>query len=284
MGLRVFVLSFLALLVAYFDTTNVTFHQWRLQLEGVVAPIRWIVNTPIHWVHQTSEMVSLQQALIEENSHLRAKQVLLQSKIQAMLALQRENQQLKALLQSSAMKTGQVKMAQLLAVSLEPSLHQLILDHGQRDGVFVGQPVMDAYGVLGQVVDVSPHTSKVLLLTDQKSAIPVQNYRTGMRAMLSGEGNNHTLSLMDIGIQADIKPGDLFVTSGYGQRFPVGYPIGVVRAVERPKTNKFLVVTLLPTAHLDETQRVLLVWPGRMKLRHEVEQLLARPLPVSGGQ
>lgn len=256
----------------------------RQQGELLVSPVRQLVNRPIQWVHQAAQALALQSDLVEENNRLRMKEILLQSKIQHMLELQRENRQLKALLQSPVNTTGRVEVAQLLAVSLDPSLHQLILNRGAHDHVFIGQPVLDADGVMGQIVDLAPNTSKVLLVTDTRAAVPVQDYRTGQRAIASGMGNNHQLQLLDVSPLSDIKSGDLFVTSGYGQRFPAGYPVGVAQQVSHQSSDKFLRVTLLPTAHLDQTQRVLLVWPSQMKLHDQVEKLLAKALPAPGSQ
>ena len=135
---------------------------------------------------------------------------------------------------------------------------------------------------MGQVVDLAKDTSKVLLVTDARSAVPVQDYRNGVRAVIVGTGDNQTLKLINVPRLSDIRQGDLFVTSGYGQRFPQGYPVGVVTGVQHAVGQEFLQVTLLPSAHLDQTQRVLLVWPGQLKIRKQVEKLLkqqAFPMP-----
>ena len=282
-GLRVIFLSLASLALAHFDVAGVLVSRYRRQTDVLVAPVRQLVNQPIYWIQKASQALLLQRDLVEENNQLRIKEILLQSNIQRMLELQRENQQLKTLLKSPITQAGKVTVGQLLAVDLSPGLHQVILDKGEKEGVFVGQPVLDAYGVMGQVVDYAPNTSKVLLITDSRSAVPVQNYRTGARAILSGTGDNHTLELVGISPLADIKQGDLYVTSGFGQRFPPGYPVGEVNGLLQTVGQKFLRVTLLPMAHLDQTQRVLLIWPGSLKLRDQVKALLQKPLPTPGG-
>lgn len=281
-GLRVSLLILLSIVFIYLDHHNLRFHQFRASLEQTVSPVRNVVSKPIDWVYQMSQGLTLQKNLVEENDRLRIREILLQSQMQHLLELQRENKQLQSLLRSARNVTGRVSLAQLLAVSLDPNLHQLILDKGQDDQVYVGQPVFDAYGVMGQVVDIAPNTSKVLLVTDNRSAIPVQDYRNGIRAVIVGTGDNQTLQLINVPRLADIKQGDLFVTSGFGQRFPQGYPVGVVTDVSRQVGQEFLKVSLLPSAHLDQTQRVLLVWPGRLKIRKQVEELIkqqAFPMP-----
>lgn len=281
-GLRVSLLAMLAIACMFLDRSNVRFHQWRQQLEQVVVPVRNMVSQPIHWAYQVTQGLTLQKNLVEENDRLRIREILLQSQMQHLLELQRENKQLQALLASSHNVTGKVRVARLLAVSLDPNLHQLILNKGLQDQVYIGQPVFDAYGVMGQVVDLADETSKVLLVTDSRSAVPVQDYRNGIRAVVVGTGDNQTLKLVNVPRLADIKQGDLFVTSGYGQRFPQGYPVGMVTSVEHNVGQQFLNVALLPSAHLDQTQRVLLVWPGQLKIRKQVEKLLkqqAFPMP-----
>ena len=200
-----------------------------------------------------------------------------------LLELQSDNKQLAALLSSSTNITGRVIVAQLLAVSLDPSLHQIIIDKGSRDQVYAGQPVFDAYGVMGQVVDISRDVSRVLLLTDLRSAIPVENYRTGFRAIVQGTSDNYSLQVVDVSNMSDVRKGDLYVTSGYGGHFPHGYPVGVVSHVKKENDKEFLDITLVPSAHLDQTQRVLLVWPGQLKLHDQVEQLLNQSLPTPSG-
>lgn len=281
-GFRAFILAMLALTCVLFDRNDALFHQWRESAERIVTPVRAVVNQPIEWIHQLIQGATLQKNLVEENDHLREQQIIMQSQMQSLLELQRENKQLNALLKSSANVTGRVKVAKLLAVSLDPSLQQFILNKGKADKVYIGQPVFDAYGVMGQIVDLSHNTSKVLLITDQKSAIPVEDYRNGMRAIVTGTGDKQTLKLINVPILSKIKKGDLFVTSGYAQHFPQGYPVGIVDSVVHHVGQKFLLVTLLPSAHLDQTQRVLLVWPSQLKLRKQVEQLIQRqqfPLP-----
>jgi rod shape-determining protein MreC len=279
-GLRVTILVLLSLACILFDLKSVLFHQYREQAEQIVMPVRTFVSQPINWAYQLTQGLTLQKNLVEENDQLRVREIVLQSQVQKLLELQRENKQLKALLSSSNNVTGRVKVARLLAVSLDPNLHQLILDKGRADSIYIGQPVFDAYGVMGQVVGLSDDTSKVLLVTDSHSAIPVQDYRNGTRAVIVGTGDNQTLKLANVPVLADIKQGDLFVTSGYAQHFPEGYPVGVVTSVSRHVGDQFLRVALLPSAHLDQTQRVLLVWPGQLKLRNQVEKLLKQGFPL----
>ena len=248
-------------------------------MEVIVRPVQLLVAKPIEWAHQATQALSLQEDLVKENDTLRIKQIIMQSRMQQLLTLQHENKQLKGLLSATTHVTGRVKVAEILAISLDPALHQLVLNKGSQDQVYAGQPVFDAFGVMGQVVDTTEGASKLLLITDPHMAIPVKNYRTGMRAVVEGVGDGHLLHLLNVSTLADVRVGDLFVTSGYSQHFPQGYPVGVVTTVRNDVGQKFLQVNMLPSAHLDQTERVLLIWPSQLKLAKQVKKLLKAKLP-----
>ncbi len=262
-----------------FDHQSKRFHQFRETLSVVSMPIQYLVSTPIKTAHWLGTSITNQRNLIEDNARLRAHELLLESKLQKLLALERENAQLRELLKSTTEVAGKVRVAQLLAVDLDPSLQQVVLDKGKHDHVYVGQPVIDAYGVLGQVIDVGLFTSKILLITDTKSAVPVQDYRNGVRAIAIGLGSSGKLALINVPYTNDIKVGDLFVASGLGLRFPVGYPVGVVSSINLVPGRRFATIKLLPSAHLDQTQQVLLAWPSKASLLKAVHAQLQQTLP-----
>jgi len=279
-GLRVCLVFLLALLLMVFDHRMSGFHRFRQNLALIALPIQVLVSAPIRWVHWLGSGVTAQQHLLEENARLKAHDLLLQSRLQKLMVLEHENARLKVLLKSSAHIAGRVKVAQLLAVDLDPTVQQIVLDKGSHDYVYRTQPVLDAYGVMGQVVDVGPLTSKILLLTDPRFAIPVEDQRNGFRAIAVGLGTSQRLSLLHINDQNKVKVGDLFLTSGLGLHFPVGYPVGVVSAVTKIPGERFIKVSLLPSAHLDQTQQVILVWPHELALTKAVRAELSKPIPV----
>ncbi len=219
----------------------------------------------MHWPLQLlgwlDSSITSHESLLQENTNLRAEQILLRAQVQQLISLEKENKQLRALLQSSPRAQGKVVAAQLLAVDTDPFSQEVILDRGSRVGVFVGQPVLDANGVMGQIIKVGPLTSLVLLLTDTRSAIPVQVSSNGTRAIAKGTGAVDSLELLNIPKTTQIKSGDLLVTSGLGQRFPEGYPVGTVKSVISRPGNHFADITVTPAAHLNRSRLVLLVWP-----------------------
>lgn len=278
-GLRALFFLIVAIVLMVMDHRSPGFHHFRSRLSIVVFPVQFIVNTPIKWVHWLSTSVVAQQRLLQENAALKAHDSLLESKLKKLFILRRENAQLKELLQSTKKISGRVKVAQLLAVDLDPTVHQIILDKGSHDHVYAGQPVLDAYGVMGQVIDVGLVTSKILLITDPSSAVPVKDYRNGLRAIAAGLGGSQHLALIHVTDTADVKVGDLLVTSGLGLRFPVGYPVGVVSRIKKVSGRRFMTIQLTPSAHLDQTQQVILAWPNQQALTKAVQRQLKKPIP-----
>jgi rod shape-determining protein MreC len=242
-------------------------HQWSMfqrvrdYLSVTILPVQALVNQPIKAIHSIATGISTYKRLLEENAELRTRELLLTAQLNEMLMLQKENTQLKQLLQAGSALNGRLEIARLLAVDLNPSVLQVIINKGSQDGVAVGQAVLDAYGVLGQVVSVGPLTSKVLLITDERFAIPVQNYRTGIRSVAMGLGDSNDLHLMNVIDTGDMKVGDLLLASGLGLHFPTGYPVGVIKSIGQVQGEKFVSVLITPSAHFNKTQLVLLVWP-----------------------
>src|SRR5690606_10280225 len=134
------------------------------------------------------------------------------------------------------------------------------INKGEKDGVFLGQPVLDATGLMGQVVEVLPFSARVLLITDSSHSLPVQINRNGLRAIATGTGNSDWLELRHVGDTADIRVDDIVVSSGLGQRFPAGYPVGRVAAVNRDSSQPFAEVRVEPTAQLNRSRYLLLVF------------------------
>jgi rod shape-determining protein MreC len=197
---------------------------------------------------------------VNENLRLKSDQLLLQSRLQRLIAIESENNYLKALMQSAQKVKTKTLIAELMAVDSEPFLSQVILDKGQRDGVYKGQPVLDATGVMGQVVRTDLFTSRVLLINDPHSGIAVQNVRTGLRSVAVGDGYSEKIRLLYVSKTADIQAGDMFMTSGMGDRYPEGYPVGKVVSVSDNPSHQFKEVLLEPSARLASSRQVLLIW------------------------
>lgn len=267
-GLRTLIFMGIAILLLILDQKSSFFQKVKSDVSLVVLPIQYLVNAPIKTIHWLATNITTQQELLADNARLRAHEWLLEAKLQKLLALERENAQLRELLKStSRMDSMQVLVAQLLAVDLDPNVQEVVVDKGSRSHIYVGQPVLDAYGIIGQVVGVNPLTSYVMLISDPRSAVPVQDYRNGIRAIAVGLGSSGKLMLINVPDTSDIQKGDLFVSSGLGLRYPVGYPVGVVSELTHNPTKRFATIILRPSARLDQSQQVLMVWPHMAALK-----------------
>lgn len=278
--MRALVIALISIALMMLDRRVDGFHRVSEKIAAFIAyPFQLVIDTPIQWVRWINTRVTTQRHLIVENSELKAYEVLLESQLQRLLLLEKENAQLRQLLRSSVQVPSPVRVARLLSVSLNPNLLQIVLDQGTKDHVFIGQPVFDAYGVMGEVVGVGPMTSRVLLITDTRSAIPVKDSRNGFRAVAVGLGTKGQLMLINFPNTADIREGDIFITSGFGLNFPVGYPVGQVTSitVESGQQNKKIILT--PFAHLDQDEQALLAWPNKSKLYQAVQDQLKQQTP-----
>jgi rod shape-determining protein MreC len=232
----------------------------RAFLDTLVSPVYWVASLPTRFSEWTGTHVQSRAQLLEDNERLRRENLILQGRSQQMASLQGENVRLRKLLNSSALLRDDVLVAELIGVSPDPEKLQLVLNKGEQDGVFIGQPLIDADGLMGQIVEVSSGTSRALLITDVTHSVPIQVNRNGVRAIAEGTGALGSLEIRHVSSSTDIREGDLLVTSGLGGRFPEGYPVAVVKAVERDTGEAFARVLAAPTAALDRTRHVLLVF------------------------
>jgi rod shape-determining protein MreC len=185
----------------------------------------------------------------------------LKSRSQKFAALEAENMRLRELLDSSVKAGEKVLVADVVAVQLEPSMKQLVLDKGSQQGVYLGQPIIDSEGILGQVVHVGPVSCVGMMITDSSHAIPVQINRNGLRAVATGTGSPDGLELTYVPVNSDVREGDLIVSSGMDGRFPAGYPVGQVKGVSIEPGELFAKVTVAASARFNTAREVLLVWP-----------------------
>ena len=244
------------------DHRNEHLTSLRAALSMVIYPIYYLVNTPVTTGEWLSERLATRAHLMEENQRLHRLQLELQAKLQRFAALQAENVRLRELLESASRVPEKVLIAELMAVDPDPFSHRIVINRGSRHGVYVGQPLLDAHGVTGQVVDVTPLSSTAMLITDVSHALPVQVNRNGLRAVAVGTGKLNQLELGHVPDTADIRVGDLLVTSGLGGRFPPGYPVATVTSVQHDPGLTYARVVAEPTAHLERIREVLLVLSG----------------------
>ncbi|MDH3451507.1 MAG: rod shape-determining protein MreC [Gammaproteobacteria bacterium] len=232
----------------------------REQIGLVIYPLQILVDMPARLGTWGATALSSRTTLLRENERLRSDRTLMQAQLQKMVALETENTRLRDLLGSSSKVANSVLVAELLAVDLDPYRQQVLINKGARHAVYAGQPVIDASGVMGQIIHAGTFTSTALLISDPSHALPVQVDRTGLRTIVTGTGSPDRLELRFIPATADIEVNDAVFTSGLGGRFPPNYPVAVVSSVERRQGQAFARVYATPTARLDRSREVLLVW------------------------
>nr|WP_190539477.1 rod shape-determining protein MreC [Pseudomonas typographi] len=260
LGVRLLVLGVLAIALMVVDSRLDLLKPVRSQLSLVLMESYWITDLPGRTWQAVASQFGSRTELIAENEKLKTEALLLQGRLQKLAALTEQNVRLRELLNSSALVNEKVEVAELIGMDPNPFTQRILINKGERDGVFLGQPVLDARGLMGQVVELMPYTARVLLLTDSTHSIPVQVNRNGLRAIASGTGNPERLELRHVADTADIKEGDLLVSSGLGQRFPAGYPVATVKEVIHDPGQPFAIVRAVPTAALNRSRYVLLVF------------------------
>lgn len=254
----------------------------RAGLMSVATPFYWITDLPARISNWGERSAISRESLLDENSSLRAEQLVMQAKLQKLASLATENVRLRELLNSTALVQENVLVAEIIGISPEPLSHHVLVNKGKREGVYVGQPVIDAYGLFGQVIEVSPFSSRVMLITDSTHALPVQVNRNGVRAIAEGVGLLHELELPHVAATTDIKEGDILVSSGLGGVFPIGYPVATVTSIVHDPGQAFIEVKAAPKAHLNRSRHVLLVFKGKPLLADDSKAADERVLPADG--
>nr|WP_264653183.1 rod shape-determining protein MreC [Pseudomonas sp. JUb96] len=260
LGVRLLVLVVLSITLMVVDARFTLLKPVRSQMGLVLMESYHITDLPQSLWQGIAGQFGSRTELIAENEKLKTEALLMQGRVQKLAALTEQNVRLRELLNSSALVNEKVEVAELIGVDPNPFTHRILINKGERDGVVLGQPVLDARGLMGQVVELMPYTARVLLLTDTTHSIPVQVNRNGLRAIASGTGNPERLELRHVADTADIKEGDLLVSSGLGQRFPAGYPVATVKEVIHDSGQPFAIVRAIPTAALNRSRYLLLVF------------------------
>lgn len=259
LGLKALALCLLALGALFTDQRSDILNPLRNAMAWALSPVVSAAGLPSA-LGALAEHVRGRESLLGENEHLRENQLVLQSRLQKTGALEMENRRLRELLSSSAQLEEKVLIAEILSAAQDPYRQQIVLNKGARDGVYRGQALVDAQGVMGQVMRVSATTSIALLLTDPNHGIPVEINRTGLRTFALGRGDGQSLSLPYLPGNADVQVGDLLVSSSLGGRFPAGYPVGKVQELKHQPGEDFMEAIALPAAKLNQGRQVLLVW------------------------
>jgi len=232
----------------------------RFLLQAAAYPLQLAVSSPSAawtWIRQSMQT---REALRAENESLRIRGSALALRALNYEALAHENAQLRGLSHALPPIADRWLIAEIVNVELTTLRQRLLVNRGTTNGVFAGQAVLDDSGLLGQTMHIGPWSAEVILVTDPEHAVPVQIERTGLRTIAVGAGNEGTLALPYLPANADVKAGDLLVTSGLGGVFPPGYPVARVAEVHRDAVQPLAQVRAVPLARIDRDREVALVW------------------------
>jgi rod shape-determining protein MreC len=257
--LRLLAYLTLAVVLIVLDHRGGWLSRVRQQAQALTQPIRAIAGVPGRVVEAVSNDAGTLRQLSADNRRLRNELLVTRARMARLATVNADNARLRGLLGASEQGSLDVQLAPVLDVDLDPTRQRLVLSAGSGDGVRIGQTVIDAGGVVGQIIDVGPLQSTVLLLTDPDHAIPVAIARNGVRLIAYGTGRADQLALASVPLSSDVKVGDVLVTSGLGGRFAAGFPVGVIAALRPDESRAFLVGDVKPAAQLDRGRDMLLL-------------------------
>ena len=257
-------LLFAALLAVGLMFVDVRFPSYtdpvRFQLNGVLTPLYNMMSWPGRLSDATTELALDESQLRAENTYLNSQLLVLSGRLQKFSELAAENSRLRGLIDSTQVVDGRVLIAEIIGVDADPFRHIILLNKGQDVGAYIGQPILDSRGLMGQLIEVGPTVSRAMLIVDREHAVPVRIARNGVRAVVVGSGEIDRLRLQYVPESADVKVGDLLLSSGLGLRYPSGYPVGVVTRVGKSGTSEFAEIDAKPAAELDRSRHVLLLF------------------------
>ncbi len=278
---RFIVYALLSVVLMYVDARGQHLQKFRAGLTTLFTPIQWIATVPTRVGGWAVDFMRGDEALRRELERFRSEQPILLARMQKYEAIEAENEHLRELLGAGALVADKAMAAELLEVTSEPFRRTLIVARGEKDGLHPGQPVIDTYGIRGQVSEVGITQSKIILITDPGHAIPVQVNRNGLLAIAFGTGSPDTVSIRYLTSSSDIKEGDLLVSSGIGGHFPFGYPVAIVSRIVNNPHESFLDIEAKPVAQLAHNKEVLLIWPNRAATppaRKPAPKVVAKPV------
>lgn len=260
--LRLLMYGILAVFLMALDYRGQYLNVTRNIAMQIILPLYQVVEWPQQKLVQLSDYFDATQQQLETAAALQQQNAELRARMLRYQALKKENERLRTLLAAVESTGLQVKLADIVAIDLDPYSHRMVINLGSTAGVEPGMTVVDESGLLGQISEVAPTSSSVTLISDANHAIPLRNLRNGLRMIGYGQGNHERLLIRDLPTGADLRPGDTLVTSGLGGRFPAGLLVAVVVesvAVDDDETGHFGLYYARPLAALAEASQVLVV-------------------------
>jgi len=260
---KLLTVSLLAVLLLIVDNFTTWLKPAYSAADNLVRPLYWIANIPLRVEEWSADSVKPRSEIESDNLRLTKESLIYHGQLQRMSDLAAENMRLRRLLNATELLQDSVLVTEVIGVSANPLSHTLTIDRGAADNVFVGQPLLDAEGLMGQIITVHKNHSTALLITDSNHALPVQVLRNGLRSIAEGRADYNRLNLRFVSPTADIREGDKLVSSGLGGLYPAGYPVGTVLSVVSRPGDNFLKIDIDPSAEIDRSRHLLLLFTSR---------------------
>jgi rod shape-determining protein MreC len=260
-AVRLMIAVIMSCVLIFVDHKLDGFQSPRLYFNSLLSPLQYIANLPSLLLDVSAERLTSREDLIDENQTLKDQLLIASEKLQRFDSLEKENSELRALLEAPTSPQYRKIVTELMSVDRNPFAQQIMINKGALNGVFRSQALIDENGIIGQVMEVGTTNSRVLLITDVTHSIPVRSQRNNIQFIASGSGGFNELYLEHVTHSAEVEAGDVLVSSGLGGVFPAGYPVAVVSKVNRDERQVFAQVLATPTAALDRIRYVLLLEP-----------------------
>ncbi len=245
--------------IMYLDFNGKYLNTLRSYLSAAVYPVHVLVNTPKNLFSSISGNINKQEKLDLKNQEIKKENIILKSKIQQVYKLESENKRLRVLLDSKPEHQNELTFAEIVSIDNDVNKHRIMINKGSRKNVYSGDVVSDSKGIIGQVIRDHIFGSEVLLITDPEHAIPIEIARNGLRSIALGVGNYEYIVLNYLPISADIKKGDVLITSGLGGKYPEGYPVATVESISNLTGEPFLKIEAKPFAELRNINEVWVI-------------------------
>ncbi|MEE7596627.1 rod shape-determining protein MreC [Acinetobacter baumannii] len=261
--------SFRSFIIAVITCLVVLFFDWRMPyviqpardvLYAAYNPIYALASYPVLSREWLSQQTKSETQLRRENTAMQAELLQAQVRLQKLSELSAENTRLRGLLDTPLIIDGRMEIAEVIGTDADPLRHIIIINRGAMDHLKVGQTVLDDKGIMGQIINVYPHSSRVMLLSDKEHSLSVRLERTGMRAIVSGTGDLGRLKMEYVPTSANIQVGDKVLSSGLGEHFPAGYAVGTVAKIRRHNSGEFAEIDVTPAAQLATGHHVVVLF------------------------
>lgn len=261
--------SFRSFVIAVITCLVVLFFDWRMPhvikpardvLYAAYNPIYALASYPVlsrEWLNQQTKS---EAQLRRENTAMQAELLQARVRLQKLSELSAENNRLRGLLDTPLIIDGRMQIAEVIGTDADPLRHIIIINRGSADQLKIGQTVLDDQGIMGQIINVYPHSARVMLLSDKEHSLSVRLERTGMRAIVSGTGDLGQLKMDYVATSPNIKVGDKVFSSGLGEHFPAGYLVGTVSKVSRHNSGEFAEIDVVPAAQLASGHHVVVLF------------------------